>query len=148
MSEPAKPANRSLVAALWANAALLAVIAVVLAFRASGERLPGFLPAAYGQAGAGFTPPIAGGGGVFIMPAQFSQSVWGVYLLDIDAQTIAAYTYQPGPKRLDLVAARTYRFDRRLQNFNTGVPSPEEVRELVEREQRRPPPAAGSATQP
>jgi hypothetical protein len=33
-----------------------------------------------------------------------------------------------------LVAARNYRYDRRLGRFNTDKPSPDEVKELVDRE--------------
>jgi len=72
------------------------------------EALPSFLPAAYAQQ----QPPIAGGGGVFIMPAQFSVNTWGCYLLDIDAQTVVAYQFYPGDRQLRFVAARNYRFGR------------------------------------
>lgn len=144
--------NRGLTKALWANAGVLGVIALVLVMRAgSGEtKWPSLMPAAFGQN----TPPIAGGAGVFIMPGQFSRDTWGVYMLDVDAQTLAAYTYVPGQRQLQLVAARTYRYDRRLQNFNTATPSPDEVKELLEREQRRAVPVppggtpAGGTTQP
>jgi hypothetical protein len=134
--------------ALWVNAALLGAILLVLVVRSGTGRVPEFLPAAYGQN----TPPIAGGAGVFIMPAQLSQNTWGVYLLDVDAQTIAAYSYLPGPRQLQLMAARTYRWDRRLQNFNTAAPSPDEVKQLLDREAPRPvstpPPASPSNPAP
>lgn len=94
--------------------------------------LPSFLPLAAAQNQA----PIAGGAGVFVMPAQVSNTVWGCYLLDVDSQTLALYTYAPGARQLKLEAARTYRYDRRLENFNTAAPSPNEVRELLERDKR------------
>lgn len=125
---PRPPAGRGLVYALWANAALLAVIAVILLAR--GERVPGLLSVASAQN----TPPIAGGGGVFIMPAQFARETWGTYLLDVDNQTIAAYVFTPTRRQLELVAARSYRYDRALENFNTAAPSPSEVRELLRRQ--------------
>lgn len=135
---PRPRVNRSLTAALWVNAALLGVIALSLVSR-GGTGVPEFLPAAYAQNQA----PIAGGGGVFIMPGQLSGNTWGVYLLDVDQQTLAVYTYRPGERQLSLLAARTYRYDRRLTNYNTGGgnagPSPDEVRELIDRASRPPP---------
>jgi hypothetical protein len=112
--------------ALWANAALLAVIAVVLLSRGG---TPSLLPAAYAQNQA----PIAGGAGVFIMPAQMQTNVWGAYLLDVDNKTICLYQFFPGEKKLRLTAARSYRYDTRLENFNTDMP-PKEVKALVERQ--------------
>ena len=112
--------------ALWANAALLAVIAVVLLNRSGA---PTFMPAAYGQNQA----PIAGGAGVFIMPAQMQMNVWGAYLLDVDNKTICAYQFYPGEKKLRLTAARSYKWDTRLENFNTDIP-PKEVKALIDRQ--------------
>lgn len=115
-----------IVRALYVNAALLALLIFVLATRDSGVHI---LPSAFGQ-----QAPIGGGAGVFIVPAQFSVNTWGCYLIDVDAQTLCAYQYNPGEQELRLVAARNYRYDRRLGRFNTDKPSPDEVRELVERE--------------
>jgi len=112
--------------ALYVNAAVLGVIALILLYRPG---VPSMLPAAMAQNQA----PIAGGAGVFVMPAQLSQNTWGCYLLDVDAQTLAAYQFFPGEKMLRLSAARNFRFDRRLGNFNT-LPSPNEVADLVEKE--------------
>jgi len=123
---PSSP-SKSLVVALWANAALLAVIALLLVNRSS---VPSFLPAAYAQN----QPPIAGGAGVFVMPGQFRENVWGCYLLDVDSKTLCAYQYFPGEKKLRLAAARSYRSDVKLENFNTD-PSPNEIKALVDRQQ-------------
>jgi hypothetical protein len=118
--------NKSLVLALWINAGLLAVILVVLLGRSGA---PSILPAAYGQN----QPPIAGGAGVFIMPAQMQDRVWGCYLLDVDSKTICAYQFYPGEKKLRLTAARSYRYDTKLENYNTEL-SPREVKALVEKQ--------------
>jgi len=121
--------NRKLLLALWANAAMLAVVAVVLLTR---DRLPAVLPAAYAQQ---VPQPIAGGAGLFLMPAQFSPNTWGCYVMDVDSQTLAAYQFLPGEKQLRLIAARNFQYDRRLGNFNT-VPPPLEVKDLLEKEQQ------------
>lgn len=115
--------------ALYVNAVLLAGVLIVLLGRDTTLSLT---PAALAQQ----QPPIAGGAGVFIMPAQFSSNVWGVYLLDVDQQTMCAYTVTGSPQQLKLIAARNFRNDRKLGNYNTGVPTPAEVKELVEKEQQ------------
>jgi hypothetical protein len=124
---PGKLSGRNPIAtALWANAALLAVIAVALLNRGGS---PSLLPAAYGQNQA----PIAGGAGVFVMPAQMQTNLWGAYLLDVDNKTICAYQFYPGEKKLRLVAARSYKYDTKLENFNTDIP-PKEVKALIDRQ--------------
>lgn len=119
-----------LAVALLVNGAGLVLLAAALVVR-DGVRWPSLLHMAVAQ-----QPPIAGGAGVFVMPAQLSGNTWGVYLLDVDAQTLAVYQYLPGERQLQLVAARTYRHDRRLQQFNTAAPSPREVEELLRMEER------------
>lgn len=124
-----RPATR-LTAALWVNAALLATIAAALVAKPSGSAGPSFpavLPAAMAQ-----PQPIAGGAGLFLMPAQFSRYAWGCYIMDVDAQTLAAYKFDPAATQLQLVAARDFRYDRRLTNFNAGQPTPQDVRKIVE----------------
>jgi len=118
--------NNSLVWALWVNAGLLAVILVVLLGR---NGAPSILPAAFAQN----QPPIAGGAGVFIMPAQMQNNVWGCYLLDVDNKTLCAYQFYPGEKKLRLTAARSYRYDTKLENYNTEM-SPREVKALLDKQ--------------
>ncbi len=116
--------------ALWVNALLLLAILVVLLNRNDAPRLPSLLPAAYAQQQL----PIGGGAGVFIVPGQFSTNTYGCYLMDIDSQTLCAYQYMPAEKQLRLVAARNFRADRRLKNFNSPSPSPDEVQALLDQE--------------
>jgi hypothetical protein len=125
--------NRALVMALWANAAFLGLIAFSLLAR---PNTPSLLPAAFAQNQA----PIAGGAGMFVMPAQLSTTTFGCYLLDVDNQTLSVYQYWPGDKNLRLHAARNIKWDRKLENFNTEVPTPRQVKILVDKAQ-----AAGGA---
>ena len=121
--------NHPLVVALYVNAALLLAILVAVM---SGGRMPSVLSDAYA---APATPsPIAGGSGIYLMPGQLGEKNWGCYIMDVDAQTLCAYQYSPGDKKLRLVAAREFRHDRRLRNFNTDNPTPDEVADLVEME--------------
>jgi hypothetical protein len=128
--------------ALWVNAILLGAILVTLIARSNS---PSFLPMAFAADDAGRMPlapqPIAGGGGLFLMPAQFAVNQWGCYIMDVDRQTLCAYLFQPqSGGTLRLVAARNFTWDRQLKNLNTGsLPgelSPTEVRKLVEKEQQ------------
>jgi len=126
-----RPRRRQpLVVALYLNALLLAGLILVVLTRSDAPHL---ITPAFGQTQA----PIAGGAGLFLMPAQFSSTTWGCYVMDVDAQTLCAYQFLPGEKNLRFVAARNFKFDRQLRNFNTE-PSPIEVKDLVEKEQAGP----------
>ena len=126
-----RPRRRNPVAvALYVNAALLlAILAAVLA-RSDSQHGLSFSPAAFGQV----QQPIAGGAGLFIVPGQFSQNIWGLYLLDVDQQTICAYTVTGSPPSLRLVAARNFRYDRQLNVYNVAGLKPDEVKDMVEKE--------------
>ncbi len=115
-------ANRPLVVALYANAAVLLLILLTLWSRAGGV-----LPAA---SAAPMSPqPITGGGSLYVMPAQLLNNVWGCYVLDVENQTLCTYSYNGS--QLRLIAARNIRFDHQLGNYNTH-PDPDEIRRLVE----------------
>jgi hypothetical protein len=116
---------------LYLNAALLVVVLAVLLSRDNSPRL---VPVAMGQVGQQPLAP-AGGAGLFLMPAQFSENIWGCYIMDVDQQNLCAYTVTGNPPKLKLVAARNFRYDRRLANYNTDRPTPAEVKELVEKAQ-------------
>ena len=121
--------QKSLVVALYVNAALL--LALLLALLARGDNGPNLLPAALAQ---NQQAAIGGGAGVFIVPAQFSENSYGCYIMDVDAQTVCAYQYFG--KQLRLVAARHFRWDRRLHQFNSENPTPDDVRKMIEREEQ------------
>ena len=126
MRNPRRP--KPLVVALYVNAALL--LAIALLFLARSSTAPSMLPAAFGQNQAA----IGGGAGVFIVPAQFSDTSYGCYIMDVDAQTVCAYQYYG--KQLRLVAARNFRWDRRLHQFNSENPTPDDVRRMIERQEQ------------
>ena len=114
-----------LIYALYLNAGLLLAILVALLMRGNGLGLSSAAFRALQMA------PIAGGGGIFLMPAQFSINTWGCYLMDIDTQNICAYQYFPSERQLRFVAARNYREDRKLPDWNTS-PDPAEIAHLVQ----------------
>jgi hypothetical protein len=124
MRRPRRP-NRSLVFALYLNAAMLLAIVVMLLSRGG--------VGSQAIAAPNQSPPIAGGGGLFLMPGQLTVSTWGCYLMDIDSQTLCVYEYSPGEHNLKFVASRYFRYDRQLKRYNTS-PNPEEIKQRAELE--------------
>jgi len=117
--------NKSLVVALYLNAAMLfAILAVLLARPGT----PSLTPAAYG---APLVPPMAGNGVQFLMPAQFPGGNFGVYLMDTDKQTLCAYQFMGQANQLRFVAARKFSHDLRMTEFNT-IPPVEDVKKMIE----------------
>ncbi len=112
--------------ALWGNALVLIAILVALLGRDGSLKLA---PSALAQS------PIqpGGGGGLYLMPAQLSQNVWGCYVMDIDQQTLCGYAMTGSPPELRLVTARNFRYDRQLGSMNTH-PDPSEVEAMVAKE--------------
>jgi hypothetical protein len=105
--------GKQLVYALYINAAILLAILLTLL----GRPRTG-VESALAQAVPDQTP-ITGGNGIFVMPCQLHPEVWGCYLLDTQRQTLAVYEYRAGEKALVLSAARNFRFDLDLKNYNT-----------------------------
>jgi len=122
--------THSTTVALYVVAALLLANLVATLARSDG---PSLLPAAMAQQNR--QARIAGGAGLFVMPAQLSGNTWGCYLMDVDRGTLCVYQYLPSNKQLQLVAARYLTHDRNLRNFNT-LPSPQEIADLVEKESK------------
>jgi hypothetical protein len=123
--------GNAVVVALYVNAAVL--LAVLVAMLSRGGPSISVLPRAFGAEGG---QPIAGGGSLYLMPGQMSLNKFGCYVMDTDAQTLCVYEYYAGDKALRLVAARNFRHDRRLGNFNTD-PDPRDVEKWVEVERSR-----------
>jgi len=109
--------------ALWLIVVLLAVNAVILLLRPGDN-------AAWAQPGQAAAAARADTSGVFVVPAQFDKDLWGAYLVDTRAGTIVVYLYSPNERRLKLTAARTFVYDRYLENYNTD-PSPSEIAEII-----------------
>ncbi len=119
--------------ALYAVAALLLANLLALLFRGENP--------AHGQRQG----PIAGGAGMFVMPAQLSGNTWGCYLMDVDRGTLCVYQFYPGSKQLQFVGARNFINDVKLKNYNT-TPSPAEVADLVNKQDQAV--RGGAAIQP
>jgi hypothetical protein len=79
--------------------------------------------------------PAGGDAAVFAVPVQIARDSYGLVMVDTAAQTLWVYEMNsrgPAFNRLRLLAARSWRYDRLLQQYNTGEPTPEQVKALVE----------------
>lgn len=112
---------------LWMLAVLTAFVAGLLL------RLPLGPPA---PAALAQVAPAAGGRGVYAFTGQLDASRFGLFMLDIEQGTIWVYELDQvdGVRKLKLVAARSWVYDRYLRDFNVAPPSFREVQELVARQ--------------
>jgi hypothetical protein len=121
---PTDAGNRSACTAQWVIALLLAVIATALWLRPDGLGLP---------VASAQNPPMAGARGVYAFTGQFDHNKYGLFMLDVDQGTIWCYELQEsaGTHKLRLAAARSWVYDRFLQDFNCEKPDFRMVQELV-----------------
>ena len=113
--------------AQWLIVVLLAVIAMLLwTDRGSGPESPAIAQ----------STRLVGAGGIFAFPGQIDRDSHGLFMLDVDQGTIWCYEIitQDRTRKLQLVAARSYVFDRYLQDFNVAAPSVQMIRDLVARQ--------------
>ena len=112
---------------LWIIAILLAIIATTMVVRTQGSLA---LPPAYAD------QPMAGARGVFAFTGQLDKNRYGLFMMDVDSSNVWCYEYLPSTRKLKLVAARSFRFDRYLENYSCDEPSPEQIQEML-RDQNR-----------
>ncbi len=125
---------RSFTFAAWLIVALLVLIAVMLALPRDTQLL--------GRALAQ-QAPMMGARGVYAFPIQLTAKTYGICMMDVDASTVWFYEYMPTTHKLRLASARSWIFDRYLEEYNVEGLAPNEVGELVgkQRSQRQAAPA-------
>ncbi len=116
---------RSFTVAAWLIVGLLAVIAVQMAF----PRNDSLVAKAFAQ-----QSPMLGARGVYAFPIQLTPKTYGVCMVDVDAATTWFYEYNPGTRKLRLASARSWIFDRYLEEYNVEGLAPNEVGELVSKQ--------------
>ncbi len=123
-SVPAASRKRGGSLVQWIIAGLLAIIALGLWFKPGAS----FLPVALAQ-----QQPLAGARGIFAFTGPLERDQYGLFMLDVDQGTIWCYAFenQGGASKLRLVAARTWVYDRYLQDFNCAAPDFRTVQKLV-----------------
>ena len=117
--------GRGHVVAWLGVAAVSAAVAVWLIDRRPAPALE----AAYAQTAA---PAPLGARGIYMCPAQLGSTTFGLYMIDVDAGTLWCYEYTPN--QLRLVAARSWIFDRYLEEYNVAGLRPADVAKLVQQQ--------------
>lgn len=123
----------------WIIAGLLAIIAAGLWTRSTDYQV---LPEALAQA------PMAGARGIFAFTGPLDKNRTGLWMMDVDAGNVWVYEYLPATRKLRLAAARSFLFDRYLQDYNCDEPSIEQVRIMLDRERRAKNRTAGVGADP
>jgi len=114
----------------WVIVGLLALIAAGLWLRGGSTVLSPAL--AQGQ-------QLAGARGVYAFTGPIERDQYGLFMLDVDQGTMWCYAFETvgGASKLRLVAARTWIYDRYLQDFNCAPPGYREVRQLVSQQREQ-----------
>ena len=79
--------------------------------------------------------PSSANGSIVAITGQISRDTYGIYLVDLDNQTICVYQYLTSAKTLKLLATRTFAYDVQLDEYNTE-PSPRQIRQMVTEHRR------------
>lgn len=119
----------------WVVAISLAVIATALIGRLDTDLLS---RSAVAQTAGSSGLPVAGARGIYAFTGQLGAKEYGLYMMDVDTGTVWCYQMarsRDGQLQLQLVAARSWVFDRFLEEFNVAKPTPNEVQFMV-RQQR------------
>ncbi len=77
----------------------------------------------------------ATGDSVLVVAGQVTRDTYGLYLVDQANRTICVYQWSPNSRKLRFLAARTYTFDRKLDQYNTE-PDPLEIKKLSDKARR------------
>jgi len=73
--------------------------------------------------------------GILVIPVQIGRDSYGLAMVDTVAQSLWLYELNsqgPAHSRLKLLAARSWQYDRLLQQYNTAEPKPEHVKMMLE----------------
>jgi len=70
-----------------------------------------------------------------VVPIQLGREAYGIAMVDTVGQTLWVYEINsrgPAYNRLRLFAARSWRYDKLLKEYNTADPKPERVKQILE----------------
>ena len=73
--------------------------------------------------------------GILVFPVQLARDSYGTVMVDTIGQNLWIYRFNDKGtafNRLELFAARSFKYDRLLQQYNTAEPKPEQVKLLLE----------------
>ena len=72
---------------------------------------------------------------VLVVPVQIDRDSYGIAMVDTVGQTMWIYELTsrgPVHGRMKLLAARSWKYDRLLEEYNTAEPKPEQIKMLLE----------------
>jgi hypothetical protein len=118
----------------WVMTVLLAFIATVLVLRWDDVLMTRRAQAQPSVAGG---VPAAGARGIYAFTGQLTAKSYGLFMMDVDTGTVWCYEMErsvSGQLQMKLVAARSWIFDRYLEEFNVAEPTPGAVRQIVEQQ--------------
>ncbi|MCK5225253.1 MAG: hypothetical protein KAQ89_00905 [Planctomycetes bacterium] len=73
--------------------------------------------------------------GMLVIPVQLERDGYGLAMIDTVNETLLVYQLSSrgsAHNRLKLLAARSFKYDRMLQQYNTAEPKPQQVKMLLE----------------
>jgi len=72
---------------------------------------------------------------ITILPIQIGRDSYGVVMVDTTSEHMWVYELNKSGsnRRLKLIAARDWRFDKELSQYNTAEPTPEQVKTLLQK---------------
>ena len=109
----------------WVIVVLLSVIATCL-----------LLELGFGASSATAQVTSVGGSDMLVVGGQITKDSYGLYLVDTKKQSLCVFQWLPGTRKLRLMAARTFKYDVQLDEYNADKPTPGEVKLLVEQNKR------------
>lgn len=113
---------------LWIIAILLAIIATAMIVRPGGFTM---------VQPANANPSMLGARGIFAFTGQLDENSYGLFMMDVDSSNVWVYQYKPGTKKLKLVAARSFLYDRYLEEFqNDADTTPNVVKSMLDTQRR------------
>jgi hypothetical protein len=76
------------------------------------------------------------GDNIMVVPVQLDRDSHGLAMVDMVRETLWIYEINnrgPAHSRLRLIAARSFKYDRLLEEYNTAEPRPKQVKLLLEK---------------
>jgi hypothetical protein len=119
----------------WFQATVIAALALI-AWGVWSRPAADGLSAAFAQA----RPGGAANANILAFTGPIGRNESGLFLVDVENGTIWCYSveFSDGVRKLQLVAARSWLYDRHLQDYNNLSPTVRQVQQLISQQRTRP----------
>jgi hypothetical protein len=118
----------------WMLTVVMAVLATAVVMRWDQS----VSATAMAQMGGRMDGPAAGARGIYAFPGPISSKTYGLWMVDVDSGTLWCYEMEKvrdSGYQLRLIGARSWLFDRYLEEFNNADPTPSQVATVVQQQQ-------------